>query len=216
MKKDSEIQKDVMDELKWEPLLKASEIGVAVKDGIVILSGNVDSYYEKLAAERAVKHVAGVKAVAEEIHVVLPTSLQRTDAQIAEAVLNAIKWNVAVPEETIKVKVENGWVTLSGTVNWEYQKDAAKVAIQNLSGLKGVTNLITVKASVLSKDVRQKIVAAFHRSATLDAQRIQVEIRGSSVILTGEVRSWAERDDAEKAAWNAQGVTDVENNLRIL
>lgn len=215
MKSDTQIQKDVMDELKWEPWLTASEIGVAVKNGIVTLSGQVDSFSKKLLAEKAAKRVVGVKAVAEDIHVGLSPSYRKTDAEIADAVLNALKWHTAVQEEEIKIKVEDGAVRLEGEVEWDYQRISAKSAIENLAGVQSVINLITVKPKIKASDIQEKINNAFIRSATIDAEKVTVEVSGSKVILNGKVRSFAEKEDAERAAWNAPGVTSLESNLAI-
>lgn len=215
MKTDNQIQEDVMEELKWQPFLKASEIGVAVKNGIVTLSGHVDSYSKKLAAENAAKKVAGVKAVAEEIEVGISPSFRKTDAEIAEAVLSALKWHTAVQEEKIKIKVEDGYVKLEGEVEWEYQRATAKTAIENLAGVRFVTNLITVKPKISPSDIRSKINAAFHRSATVDSSKIKVEVDGAKVTLNGTVRSIVEKEDAENAAWFAPGVTNVLNKIKI-
>ena len=215
MKSDVQIQKDVMEELKWEPFLSASEIGVAVKSGIVTLSGLVDSYSKKIAAEKAVKNVAGVRALAEDIQIAVSPAHKKTDAEIAEAVLNALKWHSAVQEEKIKIKVEEGNVRLDGEVEWEYQRSSAKTAIENLSGVRSVINLIKLKPKISSGDIEQKISAAFHRSATVDSGKITVDITGSRVTLRGKVRSIAEKDDAETAAWNAPGVTGVESKLEV-
>lgn len=215
MKTDAEIQKDVMEEIRWEPLLNASEIGVAVKNGVVSLSGAVDTYGKKIAAEEAAKSVFGVKAVAEEIEVKLSSFGKKNDVEIAEEVLRSLRWHTSIPEDRIKVKVEDGWVTLEGEVDWEYQKIAAKNTSENLMGVKGITSLITIKASVAAKDIKNKISAAFHRSATIDSEKIQIEIRGSKAILSGKVRSWSEKEEAASAAWNARGITSVENKLTI-
>jgi osmotically-inducible protein OsmY/ferritin-like metal-binding protein YciE len=215
MKSDIEIQKDVMEEIKWEPFLNASEIGVAVKNGIVTLSGMVDNYSKKASAEKAAKRVVGVKAVAEEIQVGISPSFKKTDTEIAEAVLNALKWHTAVQEEKIKIKVEDGIVKLEGEVEWEYQRTNAKTAIENLSGVRSVINLINVKPKITSTDIKQKINAAFHRSATIDAGKVTVEVEGSKVTLTGKVRSFVEKEDAERAAWAAPGVISVVSKIEI-
>lgn len=215
MKSDYQIQKDVMEELKWQAFLKASEIGVAVKNGVVTLSGHVDSYSKKLAAENAAKKIAGVKAVAEDIEVGISPIYRRTDAEIAEAVLDALKWHTAVQEEKIKIKVEDGNVKLEGEVEWEYQRAMAKTAIENLAGVRFVINLITVKPKISPTDIQEKIIAAFHRSATVDSSKIRAEVEGSKVTLRGTVRSIAEKEDAENAAWFAPGVMSVVNKIEI-
>lgn len=215
MKSDVQIQQDVIEELKWEPFLTASDIGVSVKNGIVTLSGQVDSYAKKIAAEKSTKKVTGVKAIAEDIQIGVSPTHDKTDTEIAEAVLNALKWHTAVQEEKIKIKVEDGNVRLDGEVEWEYQRSNAKTAIENLSGVKSVINFITVKAKVLAADVTEKIMDAFHRSATIDAACIKPEITGNKVTLLGKVRSVSEKEDAESAAWNAPGVTTVENKLLV-
>ncbi len=215
MKTDAELQQDVMNELKWEPTLKAAEIGVAVKDGVVTLSGYVDSYVKKWAAERAAARVFGVRAVAEEIQVRLPSSLKRSDEDIAGAVANVLEWNVLVPHDRIKVQVQDGLVTLSGEVDWGYQKFAAEEAVRNLMGIVWFSNQITVKPTVKPQNIKDKIVSAFQRNALLDSRRITVETRGSWVILSGSVRNWGERAEAQWAAWAAPGVSEVENNIII-
>lgn len=215
MKTDLEIQKDVMDELKWELLTNANEIGVAVKDGIVTLSGTVDSYYKKLQAERAATKVLGVKAVAQEIGVHLSGRGVRNDSEIASAVLNALAWHSSIPEEKIKVKVEKGWVTLEGEVEWDFQRNYSKSAVENLQGVVGISNNIRITPKLKSADIKNKIFSAFHRSATLDSDSINIATEGSKVILSGKVRSFIEKKDAERAAYLAPGVTQVENKLII-
>jgi osmotically-inducible protein OsmY len=215
MKSDVQIQQDVMEELKWEPFLNASDIGVSVKNGIVTLSGQVDAYSKKIAAEKSAKNVNGVKAIAEDIQIGVSPTHDKTDTEIAEAVLNALKWHTAVQEEKIKIKVEDGNVRLDGEVEWEYQRSNAKTAIEILSGVKSVINFITVKAKVLAADVTEKIMDAFHRSATIDEACIKPEITGNKVTHLRKVRSVSEKEDAESAAWNAPGVTTVENKLLV-
>lgn len=216
MKSDATIQKEVQEELKWQPLLSAAEIGVAVKNGVVTLSGKVDSYTKKLSAEKAAKRIGGVKAVAEDIEVAYYGNTTKTDAEIADAVVNALRWHSAVQEEKVKIKVDGGIVTLDGEVDWDYQRTNAKSAIENLNGVKLVVNLITVKPKLKSADVAQGIKDALLRSANSDASKIKVEVKGSKVTLSGSVRSFAEKEDAESAAWAAPGVTALESNLMII
>lgn len=215
MKSDNQIQKDVMEELKWQPELNSSEIGVAVKNGVVILSGQVDTFSKKLAAERATKKITGVKAIAEDIQIGVSPVYNKTDAEIATAIVNALKWHTGVQEEKIKIKVENGCVTLDGEVDWEYQRSNAKVAIQNLAGVRSIYNLIALKPRTSPLDVENKILSAFRRNALTDAEGITAEVTGSKVILHGTVRSLAEKEDAVNAAWYAPGITSVESKLQI-
>jgi osmotically-inducible protein OsmY len=216
MKSDSEVQRSVQDELSWEPsIYDSSKIGVGVKDGVVTLTGTVNSYFEKSAAERAAKRVFGVKALAVELTVTPVDSLKRTDTDIAKAAEDALNWDVAVPNDRIEVTVEDGWVTLDGNVDWQYQKRGAENDVKNLSGVIGVSNNIFVKPAVTPADIKSKIEAALRRNAVLDAQNITVQANGSKVTLTGNVSSWKERDEADDAAWAAPGVTDVKNLITI-
>jgi osmotically-inducible protein OsmY len=212
---DEEIQRAVLEELKWEPRVNPSEIGVAAKDGIVTLTGWVDSYTRRWAAEEAAHRVRGVKAVANEIEVRLPTSSERTDLDIAAAAVRALEWDALIPAEKIDVTVSKGWVTLRGEVEWQFQKEDAERAVRRLAGVRGVTNLIVVKPRVTPTQLKEKIEQALLRTAEVDAQRIEVEVQGSKVILKGTVRSWAEREAAERAAWAAPGVTAVENRITV-
>ena len=216
MKSDNQIQKDVMDQLKWEPFLNAAEIGVAVRNGIVTLSGQVDSYYKKLSAEEAAKKVSGVKAVAEDIQIGVSPVYAKTDTEIAEAILSALKWHTAVQDEKVKIKVDNGNVTLTGEVDWDFQRTNARKAIESLAGVRSITNLITVKPKVTSAGIQRKIESAFQRAASINSRKIKVEVIGSKVILSGTVSSLAEKEEAETSVWNADGVMQVENNLEII
>ena len=216
MKSDTQIQKDVMDELRWRPILNAAEIGVAVKNGVVTLSGIVDNYLKKVSAENAAKGVAGVKAIAEEIQIGVSPFFKRTDTEIAQAVVNALKASVSVPDEKITTSVEDGIVKLEGEVDWDYQRKAAENVTEVLSGVQKVCNYINLKRSGIPANIKSKIAAAFHRSATLDAGKITVDVFDGKAILTGKVRSFAEREDAADAAWAAPGVVNVENKLELM
>jgi len=215
VKTDAELQQDVMTELQWEPSIEAPEIVVSVRDGVVTLSGYVDSYIKRWASEKVAARVFGVKAVVEELEVRLPGSLKRSDEDIAHMVSNVLEWNVIVPHERVKVEVQDGLVTLSGEVDWGYQKFAAEEAVRYLMGVVLVSNRVTIKPTVKPQDLRGQIVSAFQRNALLDSRRITVETRGGWVILRGSVRSWAERAEAQWAAFAAPGVHEVENNIII-
>ncbi len=215
-KSDSQIQQDVIAELQYDPVIEASQIGVAVKDGIVTLTGRVDTFFKKSHVEAAVKRVSGVRGFAEEIEVQLLSSAKRTDADIVKAAANALEWHVSIPNERIKVKVENGWLTLEGELDWFYQKEAAERAVQGLLGVKGVYNFIHLKQKEVSaREIKQKIKEALHRHAEMDANKIEVLTDGGKVILTGTVDSEIEKEDARAAAWRASGVFQVQNNIQV-
>ena len=214
---DEQIQLDVLDELKWEARVHPNEIGVAVKDGIVTLTGWVDTYTKKWAAEEAAHRVRGVKAVANDIEVRLPSASERTDADIAAAATRALEWDAFVPIEKLDVTVSKGWVTLRGEVEWHYQKQDAERVVRRLAGVRGVTNAITVRPRVQPSptELKRKIEEALVRSAETDAERITVEVQGNKIVLQGTVRSWAEKREAERVAWSSPGVSSVENLIIV-
>ena len=216
-KSNTQLQQDVLSELKYEPSVDASNIGITAKDGIVGLNGNVHSYAEKYAAVRAAERVAGVEAVTDEMNVDLPAFHVRNDEDIARAVVNALQWDVWVPQDRIKAKVDGGWVTLDGKVDYKYQQDAAENAVRNLTGVKGVTNLVSInKPAVIPSEIKANIDFALRRAAEVDADNIKVKVVDDKVILNGKVSSWAERGEAERAAWSAPGVREVEDDLVIM
>ena len=218
MKSDAQIQTDVMQELEWDPSVTHEHIGVAVSDGIVTLSGIVPSYIEKSSAEKAAQRVGGVKAVVEKIEVQVPGSYHRNDQDIAKAVIDQFRWHTQVPDDLVKASVENGWVELTGEVEWDYQRSAAENAVRGLTGVKTISNKITIRPKVVVQpsDIKVKIEGALTRAAEREANRIAVEVRGTRVILSGKVRSFAELRDVRGAAWSAPGVTSVDdNNLSI-
>ena len=215
-KTDSEIKNDVLSELKYEPSVKVTDIGVLVKDGSVTLNGFATSYGEKWDAVKVAKRVAGVRAIADDIEVKFPESMRRNDGDIAIAAANNIEWlSWAVPGKTVQVTVREGWITLEGQVEWWYQKEAAENTVRYLSGVKGVSNQIAINPKLSATKVEAAIEAALKRSALLDADQIAVETSGNKVTLTGKVRSYHEYDEAERIAWAAPGVNLVDNDLTV-
>jgi len=215
MKTDAQLQQDVIAELKWEPAVDAAQIGVEVKNGVVTLAGHVDSYAAKWEAERATQRVAGVKALAVEMDVKLPGSNTRTDADLARSVENVLQWSTGVPHDRIKVKVEGGYLTLSGEVDWEFQRRTAASAVRYLIGVKGVSDQIVIKSKVSSSVVKADIEAALKRRAQTEAKGISVAVQGADVTLSGPVNSWSERDLARQSAWSAPGVRNVVDNMTV-
>jgi osmotically-inducible protein OsmY len=216
MKTNEQLQKDVQDAIKWQPLLKAAEVGVTAKDGVVSLTGIVSSFTKKLEAEKAAKGVLGVKAVVEDIHVKFANDINKTDLDLANEVLSGMKWNWSIPNDKIQVKVEDGWVTLDGAVEWNYQRDAAKNSATDLIGVKGVIN--NIKVNSLSADMveQEAIEKALSRSWMIDDHNIQVKVKGNKVVLRGAVESLFEKDEATRLAWNAPGVNEVDNELAVV
>lgn len=208
---DTELRAAIQDELHWEPSIEDREIGVSVKDGVATLTGSVRSFFQKWEAGAAASRIHGVKAIANDIEVQLPGTFHRSDTDIARAAAEALAWNAALPADRVKVSVTQGWITLSGEVDWGYQKAAAESAVRRLLGVRGVVDELNVKPSPVPADIKAKIEAAFRRGAIIDAQHVRVETAGGKVTLRGNVRTWVERDEAERSAWAAPGVTSVEN-----
>ncbi len=215
MRSDSEIERDVKEELQWDPDLDATDIAVSAKKGVVTLTGFVRSYTDKYEAEAAAKRVAGVAGVANDIEVRMPSVDERPDPEIARDAVAAIKSQLPISSEHIKVVVKSGWVTLEGQVEWQYQRSTAETAVRRIKGVKGVSNLIQLKPRAAPAEIKKKIQEAFKRNAEVDANRIMVETNGGEVILKGTVRSWIEREEAERVAWSAPGVTNVEDHILV-
>jgi osmotically-inducible protein OsmY len=215
MKTDDEIKRDVEEELRWDPDIDSTNIAVTVKDGVVTLAGFVPSYSQKFQAENDAKRVAGVVAVANDIEVRVPALDQRPDPDIARDAVNALRNQLPYSSQNIKVVVHDGWITLEGEVEWNYQRERAEDAVRWVKGVKGVVNSVQVKPKVTPTDIKKKIEEAFKRSAEVDANQIQVETRDGEVILKGTVHSWFEREEAERAAWSAPGVKKVEDHITI-
>lgn len=217
MKSDAQIQTDVIQELKWDPRVTHEHIGVAVSDGIVTLSGTVPSYIEKSSAEKATQRVGGVKAVVEKIEVKVPGSYRRDDQDIAKAIIDQFQWHVEVPDDLVKASVENGWVDLTGQVEWEYQRTAAERAVRGLTGVRGIANKITLRPKVAQPaEIKSKIEQALKRAAEREADHLTIDVRGTRVILSGKVRSFAELRDVRGVAWSAPGVTSVDDHNLII
>ena len=212
---DKTLRQTVMDELEWDPSFNAQHIGVAVEEGVVTLTGHVGSYIERLAAEKAVKRVKGVRAIAEEIEVRFPSDKKTSDDQIARRALDVIAWDSTIPKDKIQIKVQNGFVTLSGEVDWFYQRDDAEAAVRKLTGVKGLSNEVKVKPQVRGTDIKQRIETALKRNAEVEADAIKVTVQEGRVILDGKVKAWYERELAERTAWSAPGVISVEDRISI-
>lgn len=210
-----ELQKNVLEAIKWEPLLNAAEIGVTAKDGVVTLTGTVNSYKKKLQAEDATKTVVGVRAIVEKIEINFGDTNKKDDAEIATEILGAFRWNWDIPSDRVKVKVENGWITLEGELEWNYQKEGARKAVNNVAGVKGVINNISIKSQTHNEIQKEDIKNALMRNWSVNDQDIEVIVSDNRVILKGTVSSWYQRDEAGRIAWNAPGVWAVDNELLI-
>ncbi len=215
MSDELKLQQRVIDELEFEPAVNAAHIGVSVRGSVVTLTGHVETFAEKFAAERAARRIKGVSAVAQEIEVHLSVDKKTADDEIAQRAVKILEWDVAVPSDTIAVKVEHGIVTLNGTVDWAFQRAEAEYDVRKLSGVKGVVNLIAIRPRVRAEEVRAKLAAAFERNADLEAGRITVDVADGKVVLGGKVNSWTEREAAERAAWSVAGVTTVDDRIAI-
>lgn len=215
MKNNEDLQREVQNAIKWEPLLHAAEIGVTAKDGVVSLTGVVDSYWKKIEAENAAKKVVGVKALVENIEVKFHSSWSKTDAEVANEVLTAFKNNYSIPNDKVSVKVENGWVTLAGELPWNYQRVAAKSDVKNLIGVKGVTSNITIKSDVHDAIEKKAVEKAIARNWSIDSGDVNVAVHGATVTLSGTVDSWYQKEEAERIAWNTQGIWHVNNELVV-
>lgn len=215
MKTDAELKKDVLAELEWDPEVKCSAVGVAVKDGVVTVSGHLDTFAEKFAIERALRRLSGVKAFALELDVVLAPQHKRSDSEIAAAAAQALRWQSQVPAERITLTVENGWIRLAGEVDWEYQRTAAERAVRSLTGVLGVRNEMTLSLRAAPTDLNQRITEALQRQALREARRVEVAVEGPKVTIRGSVHSWQERDAVQGAVWSAPGVRSVINELRV-
>ncbi|AGU52893.1 putative periplasmic phospholipid-binding protein [Variovorax paradoxus B4] len=215
MKSDTQLKADIQAELEWDPAVTSANVGVIVNHGVVTLTGHLGSYAEKLAVEQAVQRVSGVKALAVETSVKLAAGLERTDADIAQAVGHALEWNVQVPRNAVQPMVEGGWVTLTGEVEWDYQRQAAESTVRNLLGVTGITNLVKIRLQVCSADVERQVQDALIRAFHGEPRQVAVDVHGSQVVLRGKVRSWAEFEAVRGAAWSAPGVVSVVNELAV-
>jgi osmotically-inducible protein OsmY len=215
VRSDEEIKQDILDELAWDPKVDASKIGVTVRDGAVTLSGHVDSYPAKVAAEKAVMRVKGVLAVAEEVEVRLPTERKTTDEDVAERIAHVLAWNITIPDHNIQAEVRHGLVTLTGEVDWQYQRENVRAQVANIAGVVGVTSLIKLRPRASSTDVKREITRALHRHANVEASHVEVTVEGSRVTLRGMVKSFPEKRLVEDAAWAVPGVTEVMDDLHV-